>query len=419
MSKIWLIALVVAVGAAIYFVFSPPAIRLSDAGVQHLFALVDYRSLTGKEDGVAILDVTPGTKEFGTILQTMPIGVGVLPHHPYYNRDHTTIYTTALGGEHLYKLEFAGMRIKKISPIQSPTCIVGEDLYFSQDRSKFYQTCMGSDRVVAYDAKTDTPIQDFRAARPAPTDLANYKKVAVTDPATMQSLGDIDFPSIPFIRWPHGISVNELIDRMVVTETIKPDLSEPGSSVTVIRASTGDVLQTIPIVRKPGTASSPVEVLFYQGSPLAYVTAMGDASLWTLAWNPDDQSFSPQLVDAGEARGQSWPLEPMIGPNGHLFVSWAKPGVVNEYSVDDPAHPKFIRTLPADAGAHHMDFSPDGHYLFVQNNLLNLDGLNAGTITVVDLQTGQKVGTIKSLLNAGLMPESLILLKSGMPGMKM
>jgi DNA-binding beta-propeller fold protein YncE len=99
-----------------------------------------------------------------------------------------------------------------------------------------------------------------------------------------------------------------------------------------------------------------------------------------------------------------------MGPKGNLFVSFAVPGVVNEYSLQNPEQPELIRTLPAQPGAHHVLFSADGQYMFVQNNLLNLDGLNSGTISIVDLNSGSLVATIDDLVDQGMMIESLDLI---------
>jgi DNA-binding beta-propeller fold protein YncE len=99
-----------------------------------------------------------------------------------------------------------------------------------------------------------------------------------------------------------------------------------------------------------------------------------------------------------------------IGPKGNLYVSFAVPGVVNEYSLENPEQPELLRTLPAQAGAHHVLFSEDGQYMFVQNNLLNLEGLNSGTITVVDLNSGNLVATIDDLVEQGMMIESMDLI---------
>ena len=64
----------------------------------------------------------------------------------------------------------------------------------------------------------------------------------------------------------------------------------------------------------------------------------------------------------------------------------------------------------AQQGAHHVLFSPDNQYMFVQNNLLNLDGINAGTISVVDFKSGELITTLDDFVEDGMMIESLDLL---------
>ena len=77
--------------------------------------------------------------------------------------------------------------------------------------------------------------------------------------------------------------------------------------------------------------------------------------------------------------------------------------VLHEYSLNIPQQPELLRTLPAMPGAHHTLFSEDGKYMYVQNNLLNLDGLNSGTISVVDLASGIQIATINDTLENGMM----------------
>ncbi len=115
-------------------------------------------------------------------------------------------------------------------------------------------------------------------------------------------------------------------------------------------------------------------------------------------------------MDDAKTRDQNMPLDITFGPNGNLYVSFANPGVVNEYSLENPESPKLLRTLPAQQGAHHVLFSPDNQYMFVQNNLLNLEGINAGTISVVDFETGDLITTLDGFTGQGMMIESLDLL---------
>jgi len=358
---------------------------ISTTGQKPLTALMNYRALDdSKKDGLAIIDLNPESDTFGDILQDVPVGEGVLMHHPFYNSDKSKLYNTALMGEHLYQVNIHDNTIFDITPIDIGACIVGEDMIFSKDGEKFYLTCMGSDNVMVFDAKTDQIIDEI-------------------------SVNQEENPNA-FTKYPHGISADEKIDRMIVTQTVSPALDDPQSRVTVVEFSTGKVLSTIELIKSEGTPSAPVEVLFHPEESIAYVSGMLDGTIWVLVWDEKTKSFEPKLVDDGSEREHSWPLDLNIGPKGNLYVSFAVPGVVNEYSLENPEQPKLLRTLPAQPGAHHVLFSADSRYMFVQNNLLNLDGLNSGTISVVDFASGNLIATIDNLVEQGMMIESLDLI---------
>ena len=346
-------------------------------------ALINYRSIddSRQKDGLAIIDLNPHSKTFGDILQDVPIGEGVLMHHPFYNSDKSKLYNTSLMGEELYRINLHDSKIFDVTPLDTGSCVVGEDMIFSKDGQKFYLTCMGSNNIMVFDASTDQLIGEIFA-------------------------GQNENPNA-FTKYPHGISADENIDRMIVTQTVSPALDDPQSSVSVIEFSTGKVLSTIELIKSPDVPSVPVEVLFHPDYSVAYVSGMLDGTIWILEWDENTESFIPTLVDDGTKREHSWPLDLNIGPNGNLFVSFAVPGVVNEYSLKTPQQPELLRTLPAMPGAHHTLFSEDGKYMYVQNNLLNLDGLNSGTISVVDLASGNQIAIINDTLENGMMIESI------------
>ena len=93
-----------------------------------------------------------------------------------------------------------------------------------------------------------------------------------------------------FIKYPHGISIHNGIDRVMITSTVRPsDLGDPGETVTVLEASTGKVLSTHQVSRKPSpSGEAPVEVMFMPGAnpPVAYITNMYGGTLWMAVWNP-------------------------------------------------------------------------------------------------------------------------------------
>ncbi len=76
-----------------------------------------------------------------------------------------------------------------------PGCNFGEDVAFAAQDGRWYLTCMGSAKLIVGDIETDAVIDT------------------------------IDLPS----PYPHGVAVNESIDRMLVTSTVDPgDLSKAG-----------------------------------------------------------------------------------------------------------------------------------------------------------------------------------------------
>ncbi len=371
----WLIlAVLVAVGAVLLLWWP------RSGAPEPLLALVDYTNAEGP-DGIALVDLNPNSPTFGELKQRLPLGPQAVPHHLYTNRDGSRIYTTALASPTLYRVEVQDERLLEAVPLESEPCAVGEDLYFAEDGSTFYLTCMGSDRVLIFDAQTDRPVGQIES---------------------------------PLLMNPHGISAFEAIDRMIVTNTIRPGTGEAHSAVNVLELSTGEVLARESLAQSPDRPSAPVEVFFLPDRPIAFITAMLEGTIWAAVWDEGSEGFSFSVVDDGTARGQSWPLEVTLGPDGNLYVSFAQPGEVNVYSLEDPERPRFLRTLPADPGAHHILFSPDGRYMFVQNNLLGREGMNAGTISVVELATGREIATVEAFRDEGLLPTSFVLL--GEPG---
>ena len=75
-----------------------------------------------------------------------------------------------------------------------------------------------------------------------------------------------------------------------------------------------------------------------------------------------------------------------------------------------PHHHQVPFQLPAAPGAHHSVLSPDERYLFVQNSLLNLEGMSDGSITVIDLTKDKVLGSIDTLKAQGFNPNCIMLL---------
>lgn len=371
---------------------------------------VDYRNLNGGSDGVLVMNLDPDSNDFGQILQNFEIGEGVLPHHLYFNHDESRLYNTALGGEFLYELILEhnddGLPvIQEALPIDVANNTVGEDLYFTNDGSRFYITFMGGfgeqvdGTVGVFDAQTNELIETIAA--PVPENPASGE---------------------PFILYPHGISANEALNYLAVTSTIHPDgASGSGNTVTLIDMETNEPVQTLLAADAWDDMTVPVEVLLLRDEfePYVLTTTLGSGDIWVAPYDEATGLFGEfiKTVD-GSAEGLGVALEFYIGPGEDidsdddklLYVSFGVPGVVNVYSLDNLPELELVKTLPAAAGAHHMAFfkSESGRELLaVQNNLLNIPDLNAGTLTIVDIHSDELVGTIDLPEDEGLLPESL------------
>jgi len=266
--------------------------------------------------------------------------------------------------------------------ISVPECQVGEDVVFSQDNKTWYLTCMGSAKLIIGDAVADQPIKTVSLPRP----------------------------------YPHGVAIHNGIDRLLVTETVRAtDLKDAGETITVIEASTGNVLATHKVSNKASpSGEAPVEILFVPGSnpPVAYVTNMYGGTLWTATWNPQTKDFDvAQVFDFATVKA-AVPLEMYFNEKvDRLYVTTAKPGHLHVFDISKGfGKPELLTSIPAAEGAHHVAFTKDERFAYVQNSLLNLPGMSDGSVTVVDLTKGEVIGSINALKDSGFTPNCIVLL---------
>jgi len=334
-----------------------------------------------RKEGLALIDLEPGSKTFGQILKNIDLPGDTVAHHIFYNRDQSKAYITALGKPELRVIQMADPTLA-VKTVAVPGCQVGEDVVLSEDNKTWYLTCMGSDAVIVGDAVTDTPLRTIK---------------------------------LP-LKYPHGIAIHNGIDRILVTSTVRAsDLGDAGEAVGVIEASTGRWLGEVKVSTKPSPAkAAPVEILFVPKSdpPVAYVTNMYEGTLAALTWSPATKSFTfSQAFDFGPMK-MGVPLEMYFTPDGGtMYVTTAKPGHFHTFDVSKtPAALVHKKAIPAGEGAHHVAFTRDWKYAFVQNAFLNLPGMSDGSITVIDLQRGDVVVSVDQLKDAGYNPNSIVLL---------
>ena len=341
----------------------------------------DNGFLIADRESIAIMDVDPESANFGKILVNIPLPPDLVAHHIFYNKDMGKAYITALAKSEMHVMDMAQnpYRLKKID---LPNCLAGEDVVFSDDNKTWYLTCMGTDKVVVGDVATDTVTAEI--ATPVP--------------------------------YPHGIAVHGGIDRGLVSSTVRAsDLGDAGEQIGVFQLSTNKALGAHKVSNKPSpSGEAPVEIVFVPGAnpPVAYITNMFGGTLWTATWNAAKDDFEvAQAYDFGGIKA-GVPLEIYFNPSAdRLYVTTANPGQFHIFDIAaDPGQPNLLKTLSTGAGAHHVAFTKDGRYGFVQNSLLNLPGMSDGTITVIDLPKAEVVAQIDTLQQAGYNPNSIVLL---------
>jgi DNA-binding beta-propeller fold protein YncE len=335
----------------------------------------------GRKEGIAVIDVDPESDNYGNILMDIPLPPDLVAHHVFYNQDMTKIYLTALGKPELRVIDMTANPYR-VKVIAVPDCQVGEDVVFSADNSTWYESCMGSSVVVVGNAVDDT-----------------YTKTITTP-----------------VPYPHGIAIHEGIDRMLLTSTVRAsDLADPGEEIAVFEASSGTFLSRHKVSKKESpSGEAPVEVLFVPGSDpaVAYITNMYGGSLWTATWNESKGDFEvAEAFDFGPEE-VGVPLEIYFNDEGtELHVTTASPGHMHFFDIsDEPAKPKLMKTLKAGEGAHHVAYTKDGRYAYVQNSFINLPGMSEGSITVIDMQKKEVIDTIDTFIENGFNPNCMVLL---------
>lgn len=362
------------------------AVLLLSPSLTHaeVLAMLNYESKRDnaiRKEGLVVIDVDPNSPSYGQTLMEIPLPHDLIAHHIFYNKNATKAYITALGRNELRVLDMTRFPYR-MKTIDIPGCQEGEDFVFSDDNKTWYLTCMGAQRVIVGDAVADKPSQTINLPKP----------------------------------YPHGIAVHDGIDRLLVTSTVRPsDLGDAGETLTVIEASTGMVLATHKVSTKASpSGEAPVEILFKPGAnpPMAYITNMYGHTLWMAVWDPASKTFDVRQVFDFAAHEAAVPLEMYFNKEGdRLYITTAKPGSFHIFDISqDPGKPKLLKTLPAGEGAHHVAFTRDGRYAYVQNALLNLPDMSDGSITVIDLKNETVVGSITTLKAQGFNPNCIVLL---------
>jgi hypothetical protein len=394
-----------------------------DRNLEETQGIVLLRGLPtlGTSDAVAIVELDPEAENFGEILAELEFPGYEAPLHHLYYSPNGRLYSTGLDP----RCSLAEVGLSRDSTgaptIDGVECLdtggqqVGEDIMWHTVNGKQYMfvTFMGGTGI----------------------DQADCGSIGVFDPQSNEVIKIIEARKSmvgegePYIMYPHGISAYG--DRMVIASTVHPDLKTGvGNVITVIDLNTFEPIENIVVEEaKPvGFPSSPVEVLFVRPSiserakPSVLVNTMFGFEVWKIPYNEADKIFGdPEKVYDGVTENTGVPLE-FYGNQTELFISHAIPGVVKRYQLD--SLPELVAAGPdinTELGAHHMTFfstRSGREVIAVQNNLLNLGNaadddptdvdfiakLNDHSITVSDLETGERLATVnfRSRYNRGV-----------------
>jgi DNA-binding beta-propeller fold protein YncE len=355
-----------------------------------VLALVNYESKPDqipRREGLAIIDIDLNSENFGKIITDIPLPPDLVAHHVFYNKEVTKAYVTSLGSNPLQVIDMT-KKPYQLETISIPECQVAEDIVFSADKKRWYVTCMGSNNVIMGDAQTDKQIKVISA----PKTESNKR----------------------FISRPHGIGLNDEINRIVIANTVSPDLTNAEESVTVINARSGKVLSTHKMSEKASPSGvAPVEAVFLpKSNPIRlYITNMFGNTLWTGVWNSMRQNFSFMPLFDFNPLKQGVPLEIYYNHSlDRMYITTASPGYFNIFDIKNPAKPRLLKAIPTAPGSHHVVFSPNERYAFVQNSLLNLPNMSDGSITVIDLKSFTVKTSIDTFKNQGLNPNCIVMM---------
>lgn len=72
--------------------------------------------------------------------------------------------------------------------------------------------------------------------------------------------------------------------------------------------------------------------------------------------------------------------------------------------------PKLVKSIPTAESAHHVAITHDETLAIVHNALINLPGLSDGSLTVIDLETHEVIGSIDTFKEQGFNPNLIVFL---------
>ena len=118
---------------------------------------------------------------------------------------------------------------------------------------------------------------------------------------------------------------------------------------------------------------------------------MNDSTLWVLTWGAESGSFDSSPGFDYSTINAAVSLEIYFNSDGsQMYTTTSNPGKMHFFDLsEDRTQATLTKTLDTTGGAHHIAFTQDGQYAFVQYSLINLPGMNDGLVSIEDMQNAK------------------------------
>lgn len=302
-------------------------------------------------DFVAVIDVDPASKTFGTITYTLDLGSkGNETHHWGYTDDRTRIWAGGLLSSRIWILDVATdpakPRIEKVlENVPETACLTGPHTYYA----------LPGRMLIAFLGAKDGGL---------PAGMAEFTNDG-------KFIRRIDQPKDA----PYGydLAINPARNRMVTSSFTpmrnykKPfkemDTKDFGTEMVVWDFKERKPLQ----VGKAGAAPLEVRWSLKKENDYGFTNCALDSSLWMFKGKPDGQYEFKKVADTGPL-----PADLRQSPDDkYLFVSNFGADKIQQFDVTDPDKPKLFSEATIGTQPNMMHVTGDGKRMYVSNSLLS------------------------------------------------
>lgn len=162
---------------------SPAASEPGAPGIRPGLLYMGYSNAEGDAGGIAIIDLDPDSREFGSLVQQHAVSRKSTIHGLYVNRDRSRLYAAARGSESLYEVLWLSIddmpHIMRAVPIDTQGQVFAGDMQFSEDGRYFYTAFLDGDgsgqgSIGVFDAVTNDVLDIVPAAGCARAAIVMY-----------------------------------------------------------------------------------------------------------------------------------------------------------------------------------------------------------------------------------------------------